>query len=134
MDADKIEHKHVLFNATFKKTPFLEESFTCDWINKVTKMIGMDILVPPKACRSEAEGNVGISAFCLITTSHISLHSWEKVSPNYIQLDVYSCKSFDHLIIVEELNRLGATRVGCSSHNRSINQTKGWVIGDESLL
>lgn len=134
MKDDRLEHKHVLFNATFKKTPFSDESFTCNWINKVVELIGMEILIPPKACRSEAEGNEGISAFCLITTSHISLHSWEKRDPNYIQLDVYSCKNFDHLILVEELKRMGASRVGCSCHNRSIGETKGWIIGDENLL
>ena len=134
MKADELQHKHVLFNATFEKTPFSKESYTCDWINNVVKLIDMEILYPPKACRCDLEGNEGLSAFCLITTSHIALHSWEKTEPNYVQLDVYSCKDFDHLLIIDQLKSLGGNRVGCTTHNRDLNNTKGWIMADEGLL
>lgn len=134
MKIEDLNHKHVLFNAVFEETPFKEEHFTCDWILKIVDLIGMEILYKPIARRCDHAGNEGISAFCLITTSHLALHSWEKTKPNFIQFDIYSCKSFDHLLIVSELKELGGHNIGCSVHNRGINNTKGWRMVDENLL
>ena len=65
----------------------------------------MELLYAPRSVRCDKEGNEGISAFCLITTSHICLHSWDNKSPNIVQLDVYSCKDFKVQTILDELNK-----------------------------
>jgi len=99
-----VEHKHLLINATFQKTPFVSTEFTSNWIREIVSKIDMEILYAPRAVRCDKLNNEGISAFCLITTSHISLHSWEKTDPNLVQLDIYSCKDFDVNIILDDLN------------------------------
>jgi len=129
-----IEHKHLLINATFKETPFKENDFTCSWISNIVKLIGMEELLSPKSARSEELGNEGISAFCIITTSHISLHSWEKTDPNLVQLDIYSCKDFDRSLILRELEKFSPTRLGCSFLDRSVNCTRGWEMSSERNL
>lgn len=131
MEKYDIHHEHLLVNATFEKTPFVENDFTCSWISNIVKLIGMEELLPPRSARSEEEGNEGISAFCIITTSHICLHSWEKTDPNLVQLDVYSCKDFDHLLILNELKKFNPTRLGSKFLNRAIDSTKGWQMGSD---
>ena len=73
-----MDHKHLLVNATFKQTPFIDTNFTESWIKNLVDVINMEILHKPIAVKCNEVNNEGISAFCLITTSHIALHSWEK--------------------------------------------------------
>ena len=121
-----MEHKHLLVNATFKETPFLDIGFTQSWLSKIVDLIGMEILHEPIAVKCNEKDNEGISAFCLITTSHLSLHSWEKRTPNLLQLDVYSCKDFDQTIIEEELDIFKPITFGSKFLDRRIRNTKGW--------
>ena len=124
-----MEHKHLLINATFNKTPFLEVDFTSSWIKKIVSKIDMDLLYEPVSVKCNEPNNEGISAFCLITTSHIALHSWEKSEPNLVQLDVYSCKDFDQFLILEEFRKFSPIRLGCKYLDRAIENTKGWEMG-----
>ena len=128
-----MEHKHLLINATFNKTPFTDIDFTEKWIESLVDLIGMEILSTPKAVRCDEKYNEGISAFCLITTSHISLHSWEKTNPNFIQLDVYSCKNFDQRVIIKELNKFNPLSLGCKFLDRATENTRGWRMFDEGM-
>ena len=98
-----MEHKHLLVNATFEQTPFVDTDFTESWIRNLVDIIDMEILHEPIAVKCNEKDNEGISAFCLITTSHIALHSWEEKEPNLVQLDVYSCKKFNQHLIEDEL-------------------------------
>ena len=77
-----IKHKHFMVIATFEETPFVSETFTNEWIEELVEEIDMEILKKPSSVHCNEEGNEGISSFCLITTSHIALHSWEKLEPN----------------------------------------------------
>ena len=104
MQHKDLEHKHLLVSASFEKTPFIDTDFTESWISNLVSIIDMEILKSPVACRCEEKYNEGISAFCIITTSHICLHSWETKDPNLVQLDVYSCKNYDKKLILDEVN------------------------------
>lgn len=128
-----MEHKQLLVNATFEKTPFTEIKFTENWIHNIVDLINMELLSPAKAVRCDEKYNEGISAFCLITTSHIALHSWEKTNPNFIQLDVYSCKDFDQTIITKELNKFNPLSLGCKFLDRATENTRGWRMFDEGM-
>ena len=126
-----MEHKHLLINATFKTTPFLEVDFTSLWIRKIVSKIDMDLLYEPVSVKCNEPNNEGISAFCLITTSHIALHSWEKSDPNLVQLDIYSCKNFSQSLILEEFRKFNPIGLGCKYLDRAIENTKGWEMGSE---
>jgi S-adenosylmethionine/arginine decarboxylase-like enzyme len=128
-----VTHQHLIINATFNKTPFTEVSFTNSWIRNIVKIIDMEILHDPISVRCDEKNNEGISGFCLITTSHISLHSWEKTDPNLVQLDVYSCKDFDQYLIHSELEKLNAINIGAKFLNRSTRNTRGWRMFREGM-
>ena len=48
-----------------------------------------------------APGNRGLTCVGIIETSHIALHCWDEDDPGLFQLDVYSCKDFDPMAVVE---------------------------------
>ena len=128
-----MEHKHLLVNATFEQTPFTDTNFTENWLKKIVDLIGMEILHDPIAVKCEEKDNEGISAFCLITTSHIALHSWEEKEPNLVQLDVYSCKEFDQHLIENELKKFSPIRIGSQFFDRGLRCTRGWRLFDEGM-
>ena len=66
----------------------------------------MQELSPPVAVRSHIKGNKGITCSCMITTSHIVLHTWEDTHPGLLQLDVYSL-NFDIQEVVKHLKVWG---------------------------
>lgn len=129
-----MEHKHLLVNATFKSSPFQSVSFAESWIRSIVSKIDMGLLYQPIAVRCDDIHNEGISAFCLITTSHIALHSWDKVEPNLVQLDIYSCKDFSKELILDEFKKFSPLYLGCKYLDRSINNTKGWQMGRDGIL
>ena len=128
-----MEHKHLLVNATFEQTPFIDTNFTESWITNLVNIIDMEILHKPIAVKCEEKDNEGISAFCLITTSHIALHSWEEKEPNLVQLDVYSCKQFDQHLIENELKKFSPIRIGSHFLDRGLRCTRGWRLFDEGM-
>ena len=109
-----LEHLHLLVQGT--ATKLLSESdiknFTLDLIQK----IGMNILGGPHIYRSDIQGNEGYTAITAITTSHVVIHTWDT---GLIQLDVYSCKKFDILDIVESLKTLAITDIKSKFLDRS---------------
>ena len=93
----------------------------------------MEILQKPSSVHCDKKDNEGISSFCLITTSHIALHSWEKSKPNLVQLDVYSCKPFDTQIVLNKIREFGPMTIGSKFLNRSIRSTEGWRMYEEGM-
>jgi len=99
-------HHHLLVNATFEETPFVTDTFCEYWLQEIIDAIEMCPLYGPLGLRCENEYNKGYSAFAIIDTSHLSLHSWEEITPNLLQLDVYSCKAFDKNIVLDIVKKL----------------------------
>ena len=80
-------HKHLLLQARFSARGRVE-SYYETWMTLLVKKIGMKKLTEPVAVRSHIKGNKGITCSCMITTSHIVLHTWEDTHPGLLQLDV----------------------------------------------
>ena len=67
-----------------------------EWMKTLIKAINMEILYGPVAIYfDEMPGNIGSTAFAVIKTSHIALHTWNEETPGRLELDVYSCATFD---------------------------------------
>ena len=98
-------HKQLLLQARFSARGRVE-SYYETWMRLLVSKIGMRELSPPVAIRSHVKGNKGITCSCMITTSHIVLHTWEDTHPGLLQLDVYSCKDFEIEKVVEHLKSL----------------------------
>jgi S-adenosylmethionine/arginine decarboxylase-like enzyme len=81
LDAVDVEDKYL----TDKK--FLEE-----FLKEATRLVDMSILYGPIVVDGVPE-NPGLSAFCIIDYSHISIHTFTETKEFY--LDIFSCASFD---------------------------------------
>jgi S-adenosylmethionine decarboxylase proenzyme len=70
------------------------------FLNRLVEKIDMEIFHGPVVKVCNDIGNEGVSGFVMITTSHISIHTWPII--NYISFDCYSCKDFDESIVIAE--------------------------------
>jgi len=109
-----LEHLHLLVQGT--ATKLLSESDIKNFTLDLIQNIDMDILGGPHIYRSDVAGNEGFTIITAITTSHIVIHTWD---PGLVQLDVYSCKKFKILDIVEPLKTLSITDIKMKFLDRS---------------
>ena len=99
----KLDHKHIILNATVKN-PLIDVEETKNWLKRLVDAVGMNIVIGPHAHYCTAEDNNGITAFCCIETSHVSLHVWDKTDPPLLRLDLYSCATVDPNIVLKLVN------------------------------
>lgn len=109
-----LEHLHLLVQGT--ATKLLSESDIKNFTLDLIQNIDMDILGGPYIYRSDVAGNEGFTIITAITTSHIVIHTWDT---GLVQLDVYSCKKFKILDIVEPLKTLSITDIKMKFLDRS---------------
>jgi S-adenosylmethionine decarboxylase len=66
-----------------------------DLLNDLPEKIGMTKVTVPYVMpyKGIVPEDAGITGFCVIAESHISIHSFEK--KNYCFVDIFSCKTFD---------------------------------------
>lgn len=88
------------------------------WLQDLVQALGMKILMGPYATYSEMPGNRGLTAACIIETSHIVLHAWDEELPGMLQLDVYSCSKVDPQLILEAIQVFEPTHVDYKFLNR----------------
>lgn len=113
-------HHHLVVRAEIEKPP-LDEGAVSVWLSELIKNINMNVLYGPKAIYCEKEGNRGMTAFAIIDTSHIALHTWDEHKPYIIQLDVYSCAPFEKSVIWEALYEFAPTHIDYKFMDRTSN-------------
>ncbi len=92
-------HKHMILNASVRH-PLTDEEGCKKWLGKLVEIIDMKILIPPVAKYCDTCGNEGVTGTVVIETSHSSIHVWHQEEVPYIKMDVYSCKDFDPIDVV----------------------------------
>ena len=95
------EHKHIILRIEANKTP--NEVELKQWMIDLVDKIGMKILAGPISGDVDLEGNEGPTCVCIIETSHIACHVWDKKDPPLIQLDVYTCSLFNPTDVLEHI-------------------------------
>lgn len=120
------EHKHLMISADFLRDIF-STSWYETWMSGLIEDLDMTPLVEPKAVRDKTKGNEGITAFSIITTSHIVLHTWETIMPYKLQLDVYSCKGFDINTVIFRLKDFDIHNV----KYKFLNRENGFISIDD---
>ena len=90
-------------------------------IKELAKALEMDIIYgpifksveldPSKLTGNSFQDEGGVSGFCMISTSHISIHVWPL--RKMFMLDSFSCKSFDHELALEIIEKCLSTKT-CS--------------------
>jgi S-adenosylmethionine/arginine decarboxylase-like enzyme len=98
-----IPHKHLLVRATISN-PISDTEQISKWILNLVEVIKMKILHGPVSVYCDKEGNQGITAFAIIETSHIVLHTWDETEPATLQLDVYTCSELEIDIVFKSLS------------------------------
>jgi len=105
-----IEHKHLIIRTEVKNPPH-DPEWTKAWLRDIVSKIGMKVCAGPISEHVDVIGNVGVTAVVIIETSHIAIHVWSEPDPALIQMDVYSCKSFDTKIIFDELKQFSPVKI-----------------------
>lgn len=110
LDAEPFEPDHLEFFATV--TLHKHQSFTTgqieDWLTRLVKTIDMQELKSAEAISCDDLGNEGISGIVILTTSHSSIHIWDKKPEPYLKMVLYSCKAFRTAPILGMFSELGA--------------------------
>lgn len=84
---------HIIIDVTGASNDILNNhSGLTDFLNKLPKVIGMNILHGPTVIQGIPE-NPGLSGFVIIDFSHISIHTFTK--SNQALVDIFSCKPYD---------------------------------------
>ena len=100
-----LAHRHFIFRAVGANALGAGDVEKVNqWVLDLVRKIDMEILIAPQTVYCGLSGNEGITSIAAITTSSITLHMWE--SSKEIQLDVYSCKSFDIDIVFRHIEEL----------------------------
>ena len=117
-----LEHKHLIITAKVEQSP-KDVEYIKAWLKSLIKAIDMEILIAPQAVYYDAPGNRGITAFSVITTSHIGLHTFEEDdgSPTQFELDIYSCRAFDIEIAFDAIKEFGVVDISYKFLDRKNN-------------
>ena len=100
-----LQHNHLILKGTIKKAPTADDLVeTSLWIEDFIMGNGMQLASKPVVSYVEDEGNKGVTACCLLKTSHMAFHIWDEQDPGLFQLDVYSCKDFNLQDVISSLN------------------------------
>ena len=104
---------------------FLEEAPTA---------LGMTKLCEPQVLAYDAPKveDAGVSGFVIIAESHISMHTFP--NRNYVNMDVFSCKAFDHEQALErckELFSLGEVRTWLLDRGLEHLETRETLVADQ---
>ena len=80
-----------------------DKNFLINLIYKLAKLVNMRILLGPKAIKGVDE-NPGLTAFCIIDFSHISIHTFTRTNEFY--LDIFSCKPFNKNKVIQYIKKI----------------------------
>jgi S-adenosylmethionine decarboxylase len=110
----KISGTHLIVDAYVNDVQVLQKDYMFRLFDELVEQLGMCYLQRPQAVEvpldpqrlSTDEDDGGCSYYCMITTSHISAHTWDLRKA--IMLDVFSCRPFDAKLAEQLLReRLG---------------------------
>ena len=109
------EHKHIIIRAEVEK-PIITTEDIRKWMVDLVEKIGMEIApidlgTNPIAAYVDEEGNRGVTAVCIIKTSHIACHIWDELIPSMVQLDVYTCSKLEKEKVLEHLEVMKPLKV-----------------------
>jgi S-adenosylmethionine/arginine decarboxylase-like enzyme len=80
------------------KPPTDENKFS-DWMLRLIDALDMELFMGPYVKYSSMDGNQGLTGVAVISTSSITAHFWDAVSPGLGQIDVYSCKDVNPEVV-----------------------------------
>lgn len=133
-----MNHKHILVRATGLANPPRDPQFVIEWLTELVRKVDMLPLLPAQAVYCDDVGNEGITGFVVIKTSHCSIHVWSETAEPFAQMDLYSCKDFDPMAVIDHLEAFAPLAVealvidrnGAMRESTRIHFTSGLRKGD----
>lgn len=126
-------HIHLLVTAWVDLPPMTAQEGT-DWLQKLVKIIDMQILMDAKAIYCEDLGNEGVTGIVGLTTSHASFHSWHDVARPFVSFDLYSCRTFSTEKVFEHLTLWGCTKCSYMLIDRDPNLESMQILDQDIKL
>jgi S-adenosylmethionine decarboxylase len=85
-----------------------DEDLVRDFLYQYPESLGMTRITEPNVLTYEApkSEDSGVSGFVIIAESHISIHTFPR--KDYINIDIFSCRPFDHERALEDVKDLFA--------------------------
>lgn len=103
---NKIVHHHLLFQAKVGVLIGENDGARLEkFLHEFLDVIDMKCLISPRLAFSHQAAWTGIMG---IVTSHIAFHYWTK--ERYLQLDIYSCRTFDQEKAIRYIRAFWDTR------------------------
>jgi len=96
-------HQHMLVR-TYAEFGNVREEDGKRFLTDLVHAIGMVPVTEPQCVVVRDPGNEGPTGSINLATSHIAFHHW--VETGLLMVDVYSCKSFDPGIVMEEISKV----------------------------
>lgn len=105
-------HKHLIVHAQIDNPPLKkDERMVEQWLTDIVHSMDMQVLKAASAEYCEQEGNRGMTAVVLITTSHMVLHTWDECDQAFIEFDLYTCSELDPEMAFKALEVFGAKNI-----------------------
>lgn len=101
----ELYHQHLLLRA-YVNSPLQKEEELNQWLTELVSDVGMNVVVPAKSKYVDVTGNRGLTGSINIETSHIAIHIWDEEVPARIEMDVYSCASFNKETVLQKIDQL----------------------------
>jgi S-adenosylmethionine/arginine decarboxylase-like enzyme len=118
-----IYHQHLIANFVIKYPPTeINEVWLDVWLRRMIAGQGMQLMKNPQYAYLDRPGLRGWSAFALIETSHVALHTWDETDPATMRLDFYTCGKLDTGLIMKAVEEM------------KILDSDWWVIDRENRI
>lgn len=109
--------KHLLINGfNCNKEKINSRKRIRSFLKRLVEEIDMKFLSQPKVYRAVKGEPDGVTGFVIITTSHISIHTF--IDTNHFWMDVFSCKDFDEKKVITLTER----EFDCKTNNQVITR------------
>jgi S-adenosylmethionine/arginine decarboxylase-like enzyme len=100
-------HLHLLVKGYLINPPKTEEVLN-NWLSELVGEVGMKVVAGPTSVYVDEPGNEGVTGTITLATSHAAIHVWDTENPAMFQFDIYSCKDYDPIIVLNHIdNRFG---------------------------
>jgi S-adenosylmethionine/arginine decarboxylase-like enzyme len=93
LEEDERPHYHLIIRLELENMPDSAKELI-EFVEELANTIDMEIVYGPKAVHLPYPETEGWSCIAVITSSHISVHTWNKTEPPLMQLDIFSCSGF----------------------------------------
>lgn len=94
------DHLHLIVRGFIVNPPTTEDTLN-SFLSELVKKVRMEILIDPHSKYCSDPGNEGITGTVVLSTSHASIHVWDKQKPALFQFDLYSCSEFTPIEVLD---------------------------------